>query len=330
MKNPQTNKLWKVLKNFKNKKNKTFIIIVVFLVLLPNLATALEMPPNYEASSIKVTNEPDEIGITAFSYLVVDRDTDEVLMEKNSKVLWTPASLTKLLSVMVLLDLNPVLEKKVVMKKEDEVGGVRIRSGSGIAFRFIDLLHASLIPSANNAMYALARSTGWSERKFVEKMNQKALELGATSSFFVEPTGLSSRNKTTAEDYAKIVKAAFTYPLIQEIASKNTFSFGALNSTRYWQKVKTTNDILNDSSFNSLLGKTGYLKVSKYNFASIIKDKFNNDLIVVILGSKNKESRFTETKQLAMLGGLAKVFPGTPMVLGASTQIYQAFKNLLK
>ena len=83
MQNPQTNKLWRVLKLFKIKKNKTFIAIVAFLILLPNLGLALEMPPNYDASNIQVTNEPDEIGITAYSYLVIDKETEEVLMEKN-------------------------------------------------------------------------------------------------------------------------------------------------------------------------------------------------------------------------------------------------------
>ncbi len=312
------------------KKIKLFtVLIVIASVFAPTAALALEMPAGYSASEKQATGEPDEIGITAYSYLVMDEVTGQVLLEKNAKELWAPASLTKLVTAMVLLDLQPDLEKAVVMRKEYEVGGVRFKSASNIAFRFIDLLHASLIASANNATQALAKSTGWTTEKFAGRMDLKAMALGAQNTYFVEPTGLSERNVTTAEDYAKIVKAAFEYPLMKEIVSKKEFSFGALNSTRYWQKVVNTNNILNDENFNSLIGKTGYIEVSKYNFATEVKDKFGNDLTVVVLGSKDSKTRFSEARKLAMMGGLAKVFPGTPLVLGASIQADIALRNLI-
>jgi len=312
------------------KKIKLFTIPIIFLLfLLPAAVSALEMPGNFAASEKKATDEPDEIGITAFAYVVMDENSGTVLLEKNAKELWAPASLTKLVTAMVLLDSKPQLEKAVLMSAEDEVGGVRIRSTPGISFRFIDLLHATLLPSANNAAYALARTSGRSMQDFVNRMNLKTAALGAQNTYFSEPTGLSERSVTTAEDYAKILKAAFDYPLIKEIASKNEFSFGAVNSTSYWQKVTSTNNILNDSNFNSLIGKTGYIEVSKYNFVSEVSDKFGNNLAVVVLGSKDSNSRFTEARQLAMMGGLAKVFPGAPLVLGASIQADIALRNLV-
>ncbi len=298
-------------------KVKTYLIISI-LFILPNIGRALDMPTSAESVA-------DSLGITARSYIVVNKTTGDVLMSKNPNLLWTPASLTKLVTLLVVLDYKPKMTKAISMVKADEVGGARINTKAGIKYTVKDLFYSALLPSANNATRALARSTGLSEAQFVEKMNQKAKDLGANNTHFLEPTGMSEFNVTTASDYVKIAKVAFENPVIRQITGTSKYSFKALNSTKYSNSLKNTNKLLSDADITMVSGKTGYLVESKYNFATEVKDRFGNESIVVLLGSDNPVTQFAETKQLALLAGFAKtfiaVFPPQTTVAGTSTII---------
>ena len=280
---------------------KKFFTLASLLFLAAPTASALQMPQNV-----------DELlfgsNFTAQSYLVMDNATGQVLFSKNEQKLWPPASLTKLVTAMVFLDTKPNMNKVVIMKKTDEVGGVRLSTKSGVSYRLKDLFSAALIASANNAATAVARSTGLTPEEFVAKMNQKARDLGATNTLFLEPTGMSERNVTTASDFAKIVKAAYALAPIRASASLNTYNFGSTNNKRYYHKLKNTNKRLQDSELATAVGKTGYLDESRYNFAAEIQDRLGNDLIIVLLGSQDSAAQFKETKELAFLGSLAKSF----------------------
>lgn len=294
-------------------KKITLILLVLVFLLSPMMVSALEMP--------SAQNMADEIGFTAKAYLAIDKSDDKVLISKNTDLPWTAASLTKLVTVMVFLDTKPNLKRVFAMQKRDELGGARIATAAGVAYKLNDLLHASLIASANNATHALARSTGLTDVEFVKRMNAKAKELGAEHSVFYEVSGMDPRNTVTASDYAKIAAAAFANPVISKITSIQTYTFRSTNYTRYAHTVKNTDKLLGDSEFLVLGGKTGYLEESLYNFATQLRDRFGNNLVIVLLGSKNSTTQFKETKELANLAGLAKSFGGTPaMVLGTSTQ----------
>ncbi len=294
---------------------KTFVTIglcLVFLTLFNGSVLALSMeeimPKNTAATSAS----------EAEAYIVLDKKTGEVIFSKNENKAWAPASLTKLVTAMVFMDSKTSLTKNVAMKKEDEVGGSRLYTKAGIQYKTRDLLHASLIASNNNATNALARSLGVSQEKFVELMNKKAANLGALSTKFVEPTGIDPKNLTTAADFAKIITAALAEPYIGSVVKKTSYSFSAVNSKSYKHKVSTTNKLLAEGLVSMLGGKTGYLEESKYNFATITKDGFGNEYVIVVLGAQDPASQFGQTKKLAFDAMAKKIF-GFNAVLGAST-----------
>jgi D-alanyl-D-alanine carboxypeptidase (penicillin-binding protein 5/6) len=305
----------------KSTKQILTSIVVCAVIILPQVTMALEMPGINSSNSTPTT---DAYNLTARAYLVLDKSTGQILVSKNADTLWVPASLTKLVTALVVMDTKPNLLKTVTMKAEDEVGGVRIATKAGITYRVQDLLYATLVASANNATNALSRSTGLSHVEFVDRMNKKARDLGAIHTTFLEPTGISERNITTAEDFAKISKAAFENSQMRRVLATQNYNFGAVNSKKYYHRIKSTNKLLADTDMTRVGGKTGFLYESLYNFTAEVSDKFGNNMFVVLLGSQNSTTQFRETKELVALGGLAKVFKTvTSAVLGQATSTPQ-------
>lgn len=270
------------------------IIILITALLSPITARADVTIHDFEPSL------PGTLG--AQSAIIIDQVTGEVLYAKNSYSKWIPASLTKLVTAQVVLDLKPKMTKICTMSSKDEVGGARLSTYAGAKYRLQDLLNASLVASANNATSALAHCTGLTDAQFIAKMNAKAKQLGAINTSFVETTGMDIANTTTANDMAKIANAAFSTKIIRDIAQKKTFTMTTQGSSpKRTHNLKTTNALLADASVHALAGKTGYLDESLYNFAGSFKNADGKFIITVILGSPAKAQSFTETKVLVKL-----------------------------
>lgn len=294
-----------------NKHRLIFVILVtVGLFVVPGFALA---QLRYEDL---VSRGFDYSSVSAYSVIVANSQNGEVYTAKNENASWRPASLTKLVTALVVLDKNPSLKGNVIMKKDDEVGGARIATKTGVSYRVNDLFNASLIASANNATNALARSTGISRDEFVKLMNEKALSLGATNTLFVEPTGISENNFTTATDFVKIAKVAFENKLISGVSQKKDYKFSAVNNKKYVHKIKSTNQLLGSEDLIIKGGKTGYIDESQYNFVTRMQDKSGKDVIVLVLGSKDKQSEFLEAKKLALWSWSKSLLPS---VAGVST-----------
>ncbi len=276
----------------------TAITLVFFIAASPALALQLPSTANELAQTLNLNAE---------SYMVSDFKSGEILFFKDADKQWVPASLTKLLTVLVVLDTKPKLNKAVTMSSVDQTaggcaqGGACIKSKPGVKFSVDTLIKAALLPSANNAANALARSTGFSAQKFAEKMNEKAKILGAKNSYFVEPTGMSPENKITASDYAKITQAAFLNPYVKNIATKTSLRLLSLNNSKYHQTVKNTNKMLLDPESKVVAAKTGFIDESKYNFSSLVKTEGGREVIITVLGEKSLNQAFSETKLLTSL-----------------------------
>ncbi len=302
------------------KKQLINFILFAFFLALPGQIFALELPKN-------VNELAENAQLSAKAFLVLDAKTGEVVMGKNQDMQWVPASLTKLLTALVVLDTKPKLTKAITITQEDQntgacsFGGACIKAKPGVKFSVDSLFKAALLPSANNAANALSRSTGLTPEKFAKKMNEKAKSLGAVNSNFVEPTGMSPENKTTASDYSKILRAAFANSYLRGIAGKTSVKIYSANNSKYNQTLKNTNKLLGDSEANAIAAKTGYLDESLYNFASIIKTEGGQELVVVILGEEHLYSAFSDTKQLVLLVKAAKdlALLGSGFVAGAIT-----------
>ena len=282
-------------------KKYLITIGIAIVYLFPAPASALQIPLDGNALA-------SFMGVKAPAYAVIDMENGELLISKNAEQPRIPASLTKLITLLVVLDTKPKLNKSVAMTKEDQVvgmcsnRGVCIKSASGVKFTVDGLFHATLILSANNAANALARSTGMSAEEFAEKMNEKAKSLGAMSSHFNEPTGLDPANVVTAADYGKVLTAAFKEPYLAKIAGLPNYTLRSTNNSRYNQTIKNSNKLLKDSDLEVLVAKTGYLDESLYNFSTVVRYRNGKELGIVVLGEDHLYTAFDETKLLARLG----------------------------
>ncbi len=236
------------------------------------------------------------------SAIVLDPVTGKELYRWQQDKLWPAASLTKLMTALVFLDTQPTWNKKVKMVRQDEVGGGRLRVRVGTTISVKDLFYASIVGSANNTTMTLARQTGLSQKKFVDRMNARAKKLGLTQTHFYEPTGMNPKNVTTASEMSQLALAAFMKKEIGAAASTEEYQIKPRGS-RVTHTIRNTNHLMSEAPELDILGgKTGYLENSMYNFATLVKPVAPNDgpgLLIVVLGSKTKDKSFTSARALA-------------------------------
>jgi len=165
--------------------------------------------------------QTQKVVLRSASALVLDADTGEVVYNKNSDAVVPIASITKLMTAMVLLDADLPLEEIIYIDSADldlvKHTNSRLAVGTGLPRR--DMLRLALMSSENRAAASLARSYPGGNEAFIAAMNRKGVELGMWDTRFVDSTGLSSENVSTAEDLVKMVKGAYQYPLIREFTT---------------------------------------------------------------------------------------------------------------
>lgn len=267
------------------------------------LAVVPALPPTFtEAAQEFVAPQSGKRvipGMTSRSYVVVDAATKEILVAKDADQSRSIASLTKLMSSMVYLDLAPDLNEVIEIKPEDRKGArpshTRLQKGWKLTAN--DLLHAALIASENPAVEALARSTGLTRAEFVGMMNRKAQELGMTSSIFFDVSGLDSGNMASATDVARMVDAAGKYPLIHEIATLSGYDATVLNSGRKLAYVNS-NRLARYGSFEVVAGKTGYISDAGYCLTLSIRQG-GRELLMAFLNTHSKTARFADATRAA-------------------------------
>jgi len=171
------------------------------------------------------TLQGDELDLRASAALVIDQKSGEALYAKNTNVPTAIASITKLMTAMVTLDAGLALDEEIVVNNEDvdRLKGTGSRLALGTRLTREELLHLALIASENRAAAALSRAYPGGRDAFVAAMNRKARQIGMTDARFMDGTGLNSGNRATASDLAKMVDAAYRYPLIREISSTGSY-----------------------------------------------------------------------------------------------------------
>jgi D-alanyl-D-alanine endopeptidase (penicillin-binding protein 7) len=230
------------------------------------------------------------------SALVQDADTGEIVINKNSDAVVPIASITKLMTAMVVLDRGLDLDQRIVLSREDvdSVKGTRSRLRTGSVLTRDELLLLALMASENRAAAALGRTYPGGMPAFVAAMNLKADELGMTDSHFVEPTGLSPANVASARDLARLVRAAHGYPLIREYSTRErarVMAFGRpLNFVN-------TNGLVRSSYWEIDLSKTGYISEAGRCLVMHVR-MHSKDLIVVLLDSWGKRSRIGDANRI--------------------------------
>jgi D-alanyl-D-alanine endopeptidase (penicillin-binding protein 7) len=238
----------------------------------------------------------DPLDLKSSVALVVDPETDQVLFAKNSDAVLPIASITKLMTAMVVLHAQQPLDEELTITQDDvdtEKGsGSRLAVGTRLTRG--EMLHLALMASENRAANALGRHYPGGLEAFVSAMNAKADLLGMHATRFVEPTGLSSRNQSSAHDLALLVKAASEVPLIRELS---TAPEAAVAVGKRHLQFRNTNALVRDPSWKILLQKTGY--ISEAGRCVVMQAQLaGRNLIMVLLDSAGRYARIGDAERL--------------------------------
>ncbi len=220
------------------------------------------------------------------------------LWGKDAETAQPIASISKLMTALVFLDNNPGWETTYKITANDSIGGGKNNLFLGDTIKIRDLFYTSLVSSDNGATLALVHSTGLDNEQFVNLMNEKGKKLGMFSASFVEPTGLSDKNKASARDIARLAREALLQPELKKAVTTKTYSFKTLEDRE--KKLSNTDELLSDDwpDVSILGGKTGFTESAGYCFVGQFKNQEGKEIISVVLGSPSKDARFSETKKL--------------------------------
>jgi D-alanyl-D-alanine endopeptidase (penicillin-binding protein 7) len=228
--------------------------------------------------------------------LVQDQATGAVLLEKNPNAVLPIASITKLMTAMVALDVKPDLNEMLSIGDEDVdlLKGTRSRLKVGTQLSREEMLRLALMSSENRAASALARHYPGGRDAFILAMNQKAQSLGLADTRFQDSTGLTAANVSSPRDLARMVDAAHRYPLIREFS---TTSGGEFSIAGRAQQFRNTNTLVTSPTWEIGLSKTGY--ISEAGKCLVMQVWLNNKpTIIVLLDSWGKMTRIGDANRI--------------------------------
>jgi len=273
--------------------------------------------PSIDEISYDLDGQPSRrMSLNAKSALIVDNSTGAWLYQKYAQRQRPIASLTKLLTAMVYLDLGPNLDTVVYLSNRDCYNSAKSHLRQGEGYKTLDLLYATLMASDNRAARALATASGLPREVFIRRMNDKARWLGAMNTEVVETTGLDEHNVSTAADIAILIREAMTYPLIKKITSTYRHRAKVQNKKRYKNLVNTNRLVL--SRWKVMSGKTGFILESDYCLATVLRDSQGKEITVVVLGSPTNNTRFRVARKMAQYGfkNAGRMENGTQQIAG--------------
>lgn len=238
----------------------------------------------------------DELALKSSVALVVDQETKEVLYSKNDQAVLPIASLTKLMTGLIITDAQLPMEEVITITQDDvdieKHSGSRLRVGTQLSRR--ELLHLALMASENRAASALGRTYPGGIAVFVELMNAKALMLGMNDTVYVEPTGLSSKNQSSARDLAILVNVASEDPMMREYSTSAGYQVAVGKRTL---RFNNTNRLVKNPAWEIGLQKTGY--ISEAGQCLVMQARVaGRKLIMVFLDSAGKFSRLGDAERV--------------------------------
>lgn len=252
----------------------------------------------YEIADIPILKDGESDNLAEFlnsssSFLVFDRNSETILFSQNADQTFYPASTTKLMTALVVLDIYD-LDDVITIKSSDLKFGNSLGFFGGEKLKTIDLLKAMLIESSNEAAYILAKhsnlANGYDD--FIDLMNQKTNQLGLDNTVFANPTGLDDLNqKTTALELLKLTQFFLENDLLRDIVSQEKTSITDLEGTKT-HYLYNTNKLLDNETFFGV--KTGTTGLAAQVLVSLVKHQ-QKELIIVVLKSKD---RYNDTTNL--------------------------------
>jgi D-alanyl-D-alanine endopeptidase (penicillin-binding protein 7) len=257
-----------------------------------------------------------ELALRSAAALVVDQKTGEALYSKNPDAPAPIASITKLMTALVTLDAGLSMDEEITigMQEVDRIKGTSSRLPLGVTLTRGELMNLALIASENRAAAALSRAYPGGREAFVVAMNHKAASLGMQNTYYVDGTGLSSENRSTAADLARLVDAASRYPMIRQITSTGTYGVTVPGQrvTRVkehgkWRRVAVpamrslafynTNALTRNANWDIGVSKTGY--INEAGHCLVMQTRIaERKVIIVLLDSWGKMSRIGDANRI--------------------------------
>lgn len=264
-----------------------------------NLFTSSDPIEIFAESPIHPTNTQAITGgliLSSQSALVVNNKTGQILYQKNADRIMPIASISKLMSAMVVLDANLNMDETVTITPDeiDRIKGTGSRLAIGTSLTRKELLHLSLMSSENRATHALGRTYPGGMGAFVAAMNRKAQSLGMYSSRFYEPTGLNYQNVSTAKDLSLMVNAAVQYP---QIRINSTSNHAAVQTKNGQQNYKNSNALVREGMWNIELQKTGYIREAGRSM--VVRANIQNQPVtIILLNSPTSATRVNDARKI--------------------------------
>ncbi len=254
-------------------------------------------PPSFGMlAGLRATEDP--LSLHSSVALVVDQETDQVLFAKNSEAVLPIASITKLMTALVITEADLPMDQVLTVTQDDvratARANMRSRLVPGTRMTRERLLHLALMSSENRAANVLGRTYPGGMPAFVRAMNVKARALGMGDTRYVEPTGLSADNQSSAQDLAQLVRAAFQHPVLRELS---TMPAAALPVGQRQVQYRNTNGLVHNPEWDIGLQKTGYIAAAG-RCVVMQTELAGRKLIMVLLDSAGRYSRIGDAERI--------------------------------
>lgn len=250
--------------------------------------------------------------LSALSVLVLNQQDGQPLYQKNIDMETPIASISKLMTAMVVLDAHLDMDEtlEITQADVDKLRHTSSRLAVGTQLSRSELMHLALIASENRAASALSRNYPGGYVKFIAAMNRKALQLGMQHTVFEDATGLSSNNQSTAADLAKMVQAAVRYPVIHEITTTGNYEItrtaAVMVGRKHHKKIRNiehrvafhnTNQLVRDQDWDIGLSKTGF--INEAGHCLVMQAKIaQKPVIIVLLDAYGRYGRINDAKRI--------------------------------
>jgi D-alanyl-D-alanine endopeptidase (penicillin-binding protein 7) len=255
------------------------------------------VPPVMTAGDLAGLNlTRDPLALASNVAFVIDQSNSQVLFEKNANVALPIASLTKLMTALVVVEANQSMDEVIEVTQDDidreKHTGSRLHIGARMTRA--NMLHIALMSSENRAASALGRNYPGGLPAFVAAMNAKAKSLGMTDTRYVDSTGLSSQNVASARDLSKLVVAAYQHPVIREYSTDPKY---AVDTGHHSLQYINSNRLVSNPDWNIGLQKTGY--ISEAGRCLVMQARIEGrPVVMVFLDSKGKQSRLADASRI--------------------------------
>ena len=278
----------------KNGRDKTKATLVAHSRSAASVVRVVAEPRLSTGERLGLRGSEDALELNSSVALVVDQDTSEVLFSKNDTAVLPIASLTKLMTGLVIADANLPMDELISITEADAEVYRNSRLAVGTTVTRGELMHLALMSSENRAANALGRTYPGGADQFVRLMNAKARELGMRDTRYVEPTGLSSQNQSSARDLATLVSVAYERPILRNLSTSPSHQLAL--GTRTLQ-YNNSNRLIRNPDWEIGLQKTGY--ISEAGRCLVMQAKVaGRKLIMVFLDSAGKLSRAQDAERV--------------------------------